>query len=614
MSEEIIAKIKQEQSIVENAITVPNLDIEFYRDFLENADFSDPCNYEYIDVAQFIMAYVKSVDSSYSLDKLKPLATNLSYIIKNNPAEALKNLLETVVFLADEEMYPDFLKVIGDDNEIKRSFSLYKIVEQNPMASFLENGLELLSSCHGRLFNLVTEFYESPEAWQFGLSVVYAFKEITERKYFLEDEYRRLKRSYTFDDFAIKKGIQGILVKEFQVESIEKTCKKITKYYHCLLQKEEKKKRALHQASSNYQKLSEDIKQAEKEKEITNYRALISKCANTNLRCDVLSWVYHHNEKYYDELESKYQVLSENNPRNYQRLLQQHHMEHEVSLEEVMRSYSYQDLEWIFTVLGQLKITNPELLKSVISTTTKDYVEKVLNFVNQQVLTKKTIRENIDIFDDKKNIISFMETNLSLLQKKKIPANIFTKNQRPLLLSPEQLEKNIEILTSYDLIGQLVTTNNYSFLEQDDLMQKIDFTLELGLEPFLEENLGLLNYDYVIFQRIRILQGLNIEVSKEELEQVLKADRFIVSDEEINKYLKLVSVSRNMLDEMRILPEDITKTKRCYQYHDIYFSKNKVDRNLELYPEDRQCFIKALFTDRKITDQELEHVFKARKI
>ena len=145
-------------------------------------------------------------------------------------------------------------------------------------------------------------------------------------------------------------------------------------------------------------------------------------------------------------------------------------------------------------------------------------------------------------------------------------------------------------------------------------MQKIDFTLELGLEPFLEENLGLLNYDYVIFQRIRILQGLNIEVSKEELEQVLKADRFIVSDEEINKYLKLVSVSRNMLDEMRILPEDITKTKRCYQYHDIYFSKNKVDRNLELYPEDRQCFIKALFTDRKITDQELEHVFKARKI
>ena len=69
-----------------------------------------------------------------------------------------------------------------------------------------------------------------------------------------------------------------------------------------------------------------------------------------------------------------------------------------------------------------------------------------------------------------------------------------------------------------------------------------------------------------------------------------------------------------MLDEMRILPEDITKTKRCYQYHDIYFSKNKVDRNLELYPEDRQCFIKALFTDRKITDQELEHVFKARKI
>lgn len=614
MSEEIIAKIKQEQSIVENAITIPNLDIEFYRNFLENADFSNPCNYEYIDVAQFIMAYVKSVDSSYSLEELKPLATNLSYIIKNNPAEALKNLLETVVFLADEEMYPDFLKVIGDDNEIKRSFSLYKIVEQNSMASFLENGLELLSSYHGRLFNLVTEFYESPEAWEFCLSVVYAFKEITERKYFLEDEYRKLKKSYAFDDSAIQKGIQGILVKEFQVENIEKTCKKITKYYHGLLQKEEKKERALHQASNNYQKLSEDIKRAEKEKEITNYRALISKCANTNLRCDILSWVYHHNEKYYDKLESKYQVLSENNPRNYQRLLQQHHMDNEFSLEEVMSRYSYQDLEWIFTVLGQLKITNPELLKSVISTTTKDYVEKVLSLVNQQVLTKKTIRENIDIFDEKKNIISFMETNLSLLQKKKIPANIFTKNQRPLLLSPEQLEKNIEILTSYDLIGQLVTTNNYSFLGQDDLMQKIDFTLELGLEPFLEENLGLLNYDYVIFQRIRILQGLNIEVSKEELEQVLKADRFIVSDEEINKYLKLVSVSRNMLDEMRILPEDITKTKRCYQYHDIYFSKNKVDRNLELYPEDRQCFIKALFTDRKITDQELEHVFKARKI
>lgn len=614
MSEEIIAKIKQEQSIVENAITIPNLDIEFYRNFLENADFSNPCNYEYIDVAQFIMAYVKSVDSSYSLEELKPLATDLSYIIKNNPAEALKELLKTVVFLTDEEMYPVFLKIIGDENEIKRSFSLYKVAEQNPRASFLENGLELLSSCRGRLFNLVTEFYKSPEAWQFGLSIVYAFKEITERKYLLEDEYTKLKKSYSFDDSAIQKGIRGILEKENRLEYIEKPCKKITKYYYSLLQKEEQKKRVLHQASSNYQKLSEDIMQAANEKEITNYRALISKCANTSLRCDVLTWVYHHNEKYYDELERKYQVLSENNPRNYQRLLQQHHMEHDISLEEVMSRYSYQDLEWIFTVLEQLKITNPELLKNVISTTTKDYVEKVLSLVNQQVLTKKTIRENIDVFDEQQDKITSLKANLSLLQKKKISASLFAKNQRPLLLSSKLLEKNIEILASYDLIGQLVTTSKYSFLEQDDLIQKIDFTLELGLEPFLEKNLGLLNYDYERFQRVRILQGLNMEISKEELEQILKSDRFIVSDEEIDKYLKLVPVTDDMLDKMRISPEEISKTKRCYQYQDIYFSKNKVDKNLQLYPDDRQCFLKALFTDRKITDQEFACAFKVRRI
>ncbi len=151
------------------------------------------------------------------------------------------------------------------------------------------------------------------------------------------------------------------------------------------------------------------------------------------------------------------------------------------------------------------------------------------------------------------------------------------------------------------MLGQLHTTTNYQFLQQQSLEEKIDLVLELGRENELTHNLGLLNYESTRWQRLRILEMLNIPVDEEMLDGTLHTDHFLVPDEKVNEYLDIVPLPK----EISLNPEEIIESSRTYIYRGIPFSKNKVRRNLSLLGKENPDYLEVLTTGRQFSQKEI---------
>lgn len=170
------------------------------------------------------------------------------------------------------------------------------------------------------------------------------------------------------------------------------------------------------------------------------------------------------------------------------------------------------------------------------------------------------------------------------------------------LIDNSILERNLNILRQYNLLGQLHTTTNYQFLQQETLDDKIDLVLELGRENELTHNLGLLNYDSIRWQRLRILETLNIPVEEDMLDGTLHTNHFLVPDERLNEYLDIAPLPK----EISLNSEEIMESSRTYIYRGIPFSKNKVRRNLTLLGKENPDYIEVLTAGRQFTQKEID--------
>ena len=123
--------------------------------------------------------------------------------------------------------------------------------------------------------------------------------------------------------------------------------------------------------------------------------------------------------------------------------------------------------------------------------------------------------------------------------------------------------------------------DEFSFLLDTKMVQKIDKLLELGYGSFLEENLSLLNYDYNRIMRLELLQRMGFEMdSYREIEESLASTRFIVSDEELSSYLLDVSSYMDDFNDS-ILLDDYKDSKNVLSFHGILISYPKVKRLLK---------------------------------
>lgn len=599
MQEELIKKLQKMQESLKEQLALKSPEENWYQEFLKDKDFANPLTYEKVNFKKFLMAYIRSQVSNYSLEQLEEITTPLSKFIVENDLDTAQTAINIIMDFAEPYVYPAIKPVLEDDNQIRKQHMLYKILEGYNYTDSTFDTLEtMVMQEDGKLVDFIKEFVKYPEVWEYGLSIILAFKEISERQYILEKEYdlRMPEVIPKNKDLAIR----GILEQEYHINIITPYCQKISKYYQKLQKKSVKEKNHIRKEISDYDKIIAKIKSLSKGP-IVNFTNFLGVISNKDIRVEILKYIYQHNRPYYQALEEKYKHYKENSILNYQSLCQEYHLASKVTMEELTKKYSYNDLEWMIKTLTKLGIKDSDNLAYVLKTSTKAYTEKLLSLITKNLLTKEMVANNIYLLDPEENVYDKVEKNEKILISKNIRSEIYKGGKDMMLIEPERLDLNLEVLKEYDLLSALKTSESKKFLASNDLRDKIDLALELGLENLLVQNLGILNYEIVKFERLKLLKDLDIKVeTKEDLERVLKDEHFIVPDNKIPRYIAEQEVKIEVLKSSSPNLPNLKETPRTYIFNGIIFSKNKLKRSMENND--------SLFIDRKLAPAEYQKV------
>ena len=157
----------------------------------------------------------------------------------------------------------------------------------------------------------------------------------------------------------------------------------------------------------------------------------------------------------------------------------------------------------------------------------------------------------------------------------------------------------------------------------EQLEEKIDRILELGLETYLQEDLGLLNQDLNSFKRIIVLQRLNIPIDDiSQLYCILENQKFVVPDCDIDNYIfdankyDISQIEDNTIskNDFYKLLEKYQHTKLTYNIDGIFISKNKIQRNLNRISGNKVTSKEQLNSILSNTTLEKEEIEKIKKI
>ena len=349
--------------------------------------------------------------------------------------------------------------------------------------------------------------------------------------------------------------------------------------------------------------------------EITTIKDLLNRITSKEIRLNALRIVYLHNKSIYEELFKEYKKLSSNKKTKYKRLLN----DYDINVKEETISYimlnSLEDVKTILSTLTKLGITNPNTLLNTLTRTNLNTINNILTQINKGIISKELVINNPSLLCFTSIEYKNFTENLNYLQEKNLNPHYFRSNQSLLLENSKTIKASFEILENYDLLLSLKTGIDCSFLINEDLELGIDLLLELGYESFLEESLSLLNYQNN-FKRLLVLKSLNIPVtSLEELENVLKTDKFLIPDSKIDDYIYNATPynpkeieSENDITQIDIL-EDFSNTKRTYLIGGILISKNKFKRNFTTTNNTNiDSIFYSIIKDSYLSDEEVSSI------
>lgn len=587
MQKEIINAIKEEQSHLKKALTEENPELTFFEEFLRKIDFANINTYNNISIEELIMAYVRSRDDSLSLKEIREIANNIVPVFEKCTSDEIHALLQLIDDFATADNYEEIMDALYSEDRIEVLEEFIEdcsgIEEQDyvlPAARIMQKNEEIIG--------FIEKFHENTNIWGYALLLVCTFYQIKEEERSLQENNERrlmlfpLAPKYTLEE-------------SYDVSAIKDVAKPIPKYLNKLRKKQKERQREKQKEIDDYNKIIDVLKGTTEE--ITNYRLYIAGLSNPKLRLEILKEIYQRNQAYYEELEKRYNEQVEKSEVGYETLCRKYKLSN-IDIEKIMNRYSYQELEGILGVLTEIGIQD---LATAIEDTSLETVREIVGLLDKKIISIDVIKATPDIWNTKKAYPKRISENVQLIKRITGSDELYKTRSWVTLIESPILGKNLNILKQYNLLDLLYTTTNYQFLQQEALDGKIDLALELGRENELTRNLGLLNYNSTRWQRLRILETLNISVEGDMLDGTLHTDHFLVPDEKLNEYLDITPLPK----EISLNPEEIIESSRTYIYRGIPFSKNKVRRNLSLLEKENPDYLEVLTTGRQFSQKEI---------
>ena len=369
-----------------------------------------------------------------------------------------------------------------------------------------------------------------------------------------------------------KRLLDKHFIKDYKAPIVDDAVSTIFNYYNRLLHTDTDKKKAYNNKLYNYERLKKEYIKLFDEKEITNYQDII-KGIDDDLAILILKEIYNHNMKYYDILEQKHKEISSDN--NY--------IISDILTSNGITSFNIDDYK--HENLSKLKeklllskdITDNSNIRKILLKKELKEVKVIADLVKERILDKSSIEKNIVLLDTNSLEYNNLINNIEYLKENNKSVINYTSNISNLFIDNNKFIKNIEILDLYDFEKYIKKDKDISFIKEDNLEEKLDMIIELGIEKFIEDEIEFLNLN--TFKRLYLAKKVDFNLNEDDIEDILLSDNFYVSLEDIDKYIPdKVEETGN---EININPSIIkySPSNRAMIINGVILSKNRVLRN-----------------------------------
>ena len=622
--DEIQKEIEKQKIISEQE----NEELEFFTSFFESNKTNNFEGILSLAICDFITVYLISNNINLSIEEIKDKIIFDEKFLECSSGDEFENIMLLFSYVLKKEILQEIETITNENNDIKRKKLIKNLIEKaendEDDKDLIKDILKLTEE-NRKILEFIKCYKDNETVFDLLIGLVLTIKIINEK---YDSAYSCL--DYVFDEINIKipgKNKEKIINKNLKhlikMDAFDKEMNKIREYHSKLISEDKQIRRSINKTIGAYENLINGLLQGINKEEIINYQQLLAKIPDENIRKEVLELIHSHNLKYYEKLNYKYENLSANSVIKYQALLKEYGIQKNEYYIELIMKNSIEDTSYILKKLSKMKIQEKNSIIQVLQTSDINTVKFIYELKDKGILKSDFISKNTNIFSEEKEEYKNLISNLDYLASKKINPQYFNDSQEILILSTENLIRNISVLEEYELITSINKNTNYEFIKNNNLQVLIDTILELGYESLLEKNLNILNYDEKKWKRIRVLKDLNIPVTEQdELEKTLTTD-FIIPDDKLDEYILNVvpynlSIKINDLKETEIKDADVLKnysvSKRLYKIGDVLLSKNRINRNLEKLQNididnNERLFI-SIINGAVLNDEELELIKK----
>lgn len=592
---ELLKLIKLKEQQCDSILNTSSKELDFLTRFYKENTFGGIDGMLTMDLTDFITAYIMSYVTNEDRDEafayIHKSIESIRNIIENTTDEGMDDLINICNAISRYGALKQVRDLFADSNRRRSKMKLTTMLSNKCISSDDLEFLFELSENEGcnvaELFNL---YCQVEEPFDDALCMVHDMKA-------LRDDYDKFNQA--LEIYGPKSKERKFLIQsfkdDFDITEISKQFRYMRGYYEEISKEFNSRKKTANKELGIYRALEQKIVQAIQNEEITDARKLISKINDEEIRLRILKLVYEHNKDYYEKLLAEYNELSQNSTIHYQRLLKENDIE--IDAQTIMQN-SVQQVKDMITKLKAVGITNTKVIGEILQVTDVETFNQVISFFMNNTLTSKVVNNNPLIFDKDSDEYKNLLINTKMIKDQGINPRNFEETQMIFISEPSLVQRNIEFLKAYSFEKSIIKGINYEFLLNENLLEVLDKMLELGLESFLEEDLSILNY-YKNINRIRVIKELNIPItSLDQLKEILTTDQFLLSDEDIMKYVEQIDPSSIKMTD---IPDEISRLKqfettRTYNINGTILSKNRVQRNYHDSKDDEEVENKLMYS------------------
>ncbi len=431
------------------------------------------------------------------------------------------------------------------------------------------------------------------------------------KKYLVKNKNIFIYAIYLFTTIKNNEIKSRILIHSQEIKNIERNI-------NCVIRTLKHDINDLKKQIKQYEDSKKDIQKYKNQKEIIKIESSIKNISNEKIKRQILLYIYNHNIRIQIEQDNKYNYLKKENSKNsYIALLSKYNIEaKEVNLEKIIK-ISYESIQ---NILNQLTIffDNKEIIvKCIENISSIESFNMIINLLKNGIIEKQVLINYPEVLDENSKEHKSLMKNYRHLTFIGINPMMFI-NSPEAIINNDFLKENLKILKQYNLINYMKNGTNLNYLRNPKLAEKIDISLEIGLENELEKNLEILNNEHL--KRLILIKNIGtIPYRIKDIYEILEKNKFEIPDNEIDKYIFNYTMyiqkeceKQNDNSEIPELIEYSEGNSRVYIIDGLLISKNRVKRYYNRNSEDKiEALFQAIIHNTVLTEEEIQRIKSA---